>query len=112
VPEQLRPFYYAQVIGAILHYMRDPHRDRRRKTVLQIDEFGYLAQTESLAQLAATICKVARKYGLGLIAIDQNPGTPSWTAPTVASSLRMRRPRYCSTWTTCQRGRSARRSQI
>lgn len=75
VPEILRPFYYVQIIGAILRYMRDPRRDRSRKTLLQIDEFGYLTQVEALARLAATICKVARKYGIGLIAIDQNPGT-------------------------------------
>lgn len=73
--EELLPFYYAQAIGAINRYMRDPHRDRRRKTLLQIDEFGYLTQVESLAQLAAMICKVARKYGIGLVAIDQNPFT-------------------------------------
>jgi hypothetical protein len=75
VPEQLRPLYYAQAIGAILREMRNPHRNRRRKILLQIDEFGYLSQIESLAHLAATLCKVARKYGLGLIAIDQNPIT-------------------------------------
>lgn len=75
VPELLRPFYYVQIIGAILRYMRDPKRDRTRKTLLQIDEFGYLTQVEALARLAATICKVARKYGIGLVAIDQNPGT-------------------------------------
>ncbi len=75
VPEILRPFYYVQAIGAILRYMRDPRRDRSRKTLLQIDEFGYLTQVEALARLAATICKVARKYGIGLIAIDQNPIT-------------------------------------
>ena len=61
--------------GAILRYMRDPNRDRSRKTLLQIDEFGYLTQVEALARLAATICKVARKYGIGLVAIDQNPIT-------------------------------------
>lgn len=75
VPELLRPFYYTQTIGAILRYMRDPSRDRSRKTLLQIDEFGYLTQVEALARLAATICKVARKYGIGLVAIDQNPIT-------------------------------------
>ena len=75
VPEILRPFYYVQAIGAILRYMRDPRRDHSRKTLLQIDEFGYLTQVEALARLAATICKVARKYGIGLIAIDQNPIT-------------------------------------
>jgi hypothetical protein len=73
--EELLPFYYAQAIGAINRYMRDPARDRSRRTLLQIDEFGYLTQVEALAQLAATICKVARKYGIGLVAIDQNPAT-------------------------------------
>lgn len=75
VPELLRPFYYAQTIGAINRYMRDPRRDTRHKTLLLIDEFGYVTQIEALARLAAEICKVARKYGIGLVAIDQNPGT-------------------------------------
>ncbi|MFL5805521.1 MAG: hypothetical protein ACJ8CR_27760 [Roseiflexaceae bacterium] len=70
-----RPFFYLQIIGAILRFMRDPRRDRSRKTLLAIDEFGYVTQIEALARLAATICKVARKYGIGLIAIDQNPQT-------------------------------------
>jgi len=34
-----------------------------------------VTQVEALARLAAMICKVARKYGIGLIAIDQNPLT-------------------------------------
>ena len=75
VPEILRPLYYAMAIGAVLRYMRDPLRDKRRKTLLQIDEFGYLMQLEELAHLAATICKVARKYAIGLTVIDQNPLT-------------------------------------
>jgi len=75
VPELLRPFYYAQTIGAINRYMRDPKRDTRHRTLLLIDEFAYVTQIEALARLAAEICKVARKYGIGLVAIDQNPGT-------------------------------------
>jgi hypothetical protein len=75
VEELYRPFYYALAIGAIMRFMRDPTRDRRRKTMLQIDEFGHLTLVAALSQLAATICKVARKYGIGLIAIDQNPIT-------------------------------------
>jgi hypothetical protein len=75
VPTMYRPFFYLQIIGAILRFMRDPNRDRSRKTMLAIDEFGYVTQVESLARLAAMICKVARKYGIGLIAIDQNPLT-------------------------------------
>src|SRR6266540_156179 len=75
VPTMYRPFFYLQIIGAILRFMRDPNRDRSRKTMLAIDEFGYVTQVEALARLAAMICKVARKYGIGLIAIDQNPLT-------------------------------------
>ncbi|NTV65696.1 MAG: hypothetical protein HGA65_19485, partial [Oscillochloris sp.] len=75
IEELYRPLYYALTIGAILRFMRDPSRDRRRTTLLQIDEFGYLTQVEALGRLAATIAKVARKYGIGLIAIDQNPIT-------------------------------------
>jgi hypothetical protein len=73
-PEWL-PFYYAQVIGAINRYMRDSSRDCSIPTMLIIDEFGYAAQVESVARLAADICKVARKYGVGLMVIDQNPHT-------------------------------------
>lgn len=75
IEELFRPLYYALAIGAILRFMRDPGRDRRRPTMLQIDEFGYLTQVEALGRLAATIAKVARKYGIGLLAIDQNPAT-------------------------------------
>lgn len=75
IEELYRPLYYALTIGAILRFMRDPSRDRQRMTLLQIDEFGYLTQIEALGRLAATIAKVARKYGIGLIAIDQNPIT-------------------------------------
>ena len=53
-PEWL-PFYYAQVIGAINRYMRDPGRDRTRPTLLVIDEYGYASQIESVARLAADI---------------------------------------------------------
>lgn len=75
VPDLLRPFYYAQAIGAINRYMRDPGRDLRRRTLLIIDEFGYATQVQAVAQMAATICKVARKYGIALLVIDQNPHT-------------------------------------
>jgi hypothetical protein len=73
-PEWL-PFYYAQVIGAVNRFMRNPHRDRTTPTMLIIDEFGYAAQVESVARMAADICKVARKYGIGLMVVDQNPHT-------------------------------------
>ncbi|HEU5088239.1 MAG TPA: hypothetical protein VFT99_12365, partial [Roseiflexaceae bacterium] len=73
-PEWL-PFYYAQVIGAINRYMRDPRRDRSHPTLLVIDEYGYASQIESVARLAADICKVARKYGIGLLVVDQSPHT-------------------------------------
>jgi hypothetical protein len=73
-PEWL-PFYYAQVIGAVNRYMRDPNRDRSVPTLLIIDEFGYASQVESVARMAGDICKVARKYGIGLMVVDQNPHT-------------------------------------
>jgi hypothetical protein len=75
VPVLLRPFYYAQAIGAILRYMRDPLRDRSRRTLLIIDEFGYVTQVQAVAAMAAGIAKVARKYGIALMVIDQNPHT-------------------------------------
>ena len=55
---------------------RDPNRDRSRKTMLAIDEFGYVTQVEALARLAAMICKVARKYGIGLIAKGYEEAVP------------------------------------
>ena len=75
VPELMRPFYYAQAIGAINRYMRDPTRDLSRRTLLIIDEFGYVTQVQAVAAMAATISKVARKYGIALMTIDQNPHT-------------------------------------
>jgi hypothetical protein len=75
VPALLRPFYYLQAIGAINRYLRRPGRDRRRKIFLQIDEFGYAAQTEEVGRLAADLCKTARKYGVGVMLVDQNPLT-------------------------------------
>jgi hypothetical protein len=75
VPEILLPFYYLQAIGAIHRYLRQPGRDRRRKIFLEIDEFGYAAQVEAVARLAVEICKTARKYGCGIVLVDQNPLT-------------------------------------
>nr|PZN26943.1 MAG: hypothetical protein DIU80_12710 [Chloroflexota bacterium] len=75
VPSQWLPFYYAQAVGAINRFMRDPRRDGSRRTLLIIDEFGLASQVESVGRLAADICKVARKYGIGLLAVDQNPAT-------------------------------------
>jgi hypothetical protein len=75
VPEIMLPFYYLQAIGAINRYLRLPGRDKRRKIFLEIDEFGYAAQVEAVARLAVEICKTARKYGCGIVLVDQNPLT-------------------------------------
>ena len=75
VPEILLPFYYLQAIGAINRYLRQHGRDTRRKIFLEIDEFGYAAQVEAVARLAVEICKTARKYGCGIVLVDQNPLT-------------------------------------
>ena len=75
VPETLRPFYYGQAVGAINRYMRDPYRDVRRRTLLMLDEFHYITRTEAVARMAAEIAKVARKYGIAVVAADQNPAT-------------------------------------
>jgi hypothetical protein len=75
VPETLRPFYYGQAVGAINRYMRDPYRDVRRRTLLVLDEFHYITRTEAVARMAAEIAKVARKYGIAVVAVDQNPAT-------------------------------------
>ncbi|WP_129676633.1 VirB4 family type IV secretion system protein [Candidatus Chloroploca sp. Khr17] len=75
VPELLRPFYYLQAIGAIHRYLRLPGRDRQRKIFLEIDEFGYASQVEEVVRLAHAISKTARKYGCGIVLVDQNPST-------------------------------------
>src|SRR6185369_4222908 len=75
VPEILLPFYYLQAIGAINRYLRQHGRDTRRKIFLEIDEFGYAAQVDAVARLAVEICKTARKYGCGIVLVDQNPLT-------------------------------------
>jgi hypothetical protein len=72
---ELLPFYYAQAVGAVNRFMRDPRRDPRQRTLLIIDEYGYAAQVEAVGRLAAEICKVARKFGIGLMVVDQNPST-------------------------------------
>lgn len=74
VPENLRAFFYGQAVGAIFRYMRDPLRPLT-PTLLLIDEFYLVAQTESVARMAAELAKVARKYKIGLIPVDQNPTT-------------------------------------
>ncbi len=75
VPETLRAFYYGQAVGAINRFMRDPHRDLSRPTLLLIDEFHYVTKTEAVARMAAEIAKVARKYRLAVVPVDQNPAT-------------------------------------
>jgi hypothetical protein len=72
---ELLAFFYAQIIGAVYRDMRDPQRDRARKTYLVIDEFGLAAQVEAVGQLAATMSKVSRKFGYAMVVVDQNPTT-------------------------------------
>lgn len=73
--KELLPFFYAEIIGFVYRYMRDGARDRRRPTLLIVDEFGLASKIEAVGQLAATITKVARKYRLALVCADQNPHT-------------------------------------
>lgn len=73
--EELLALYYSQVIGAVYRFMRDPLRDRSRRTLLIIDEYGIAARVRTTEQLAVTLAKTARKFGLGLITVDQSPGT-------------------------------------
>ncbi len=75
VPERQRGFYYAHMVGAFNRFMRDPRRDVTHRTIFMMDEFHYITRVEAVARLAAEICKVARKYGIGLVAVDQNPST-------------------------------------
>lgn len=73
--KSLLPFRYAHIIGSIYRYMRNPKRDRRRPTLLIIDEFGLASRIEAVGKLAETITRVARKYGLALLLADQTPNT-------------------------------------
>lgn len=75
VPEHRRAFCYSSMVGAFNRYMRDPRRDVQHRTLFLMDEFHYITRVESVARLAADICKVARKYGVGLMPVDQNPST-------------------------------------
>lgn len=75
VPETFLAFFYGQAVGAVYRYMRDPSRDTSRPTLFIIDEFYLVTQTDSVASMAATLAKVARKYKIALMPADQNPGT-------------------------------------
>ncbi|MBC8161316.1 MAG: hypothetical protein H7Z42_08860, partial [Roseiflexaceae bacterium] len=75
VPEQRRAFYYAHMVGAFNRFMRDPRRDVTHRTLFLMDEFHYITRVEAVARLAADVSKVARKYGVGLMPVDQNPQT-------------------------------------
>lgn len=75
VQETYLAFFYGQAVGAVYRYMRDPYRDTSRPTLFIIDEFYLVTQTESVGNMAATLAKVARKYKIGLLPADQNPGT-------------------------------------
>ncbi|MBP1466733.1 hypothetical protein EYB53_013535 [Candidatus Chloroploca sp. M-50] len=73
IPPTSRVLASLLFLDGVLHFMRDPQRDLSRPTLLLIDEFGYLARIEAFARVAAEISKVARKYSLGLVAVDQSP---------------------------------------
>jgi hypothetical protein len=80
VPDIWRTVFYSHALGAVLRFARDPQRLARdkqlgRKTYLLIDEFGYLTRVAEVGRLAAQIAKTARKYHIGLLAVDQNPST-------------------------------------
>ena len=80
VPDIWRTVFYSHALGAVLRFARNPQRlarDRQlgRKTYLLIDEFGYLTRVAEVGRLAAQIAKTARKYLIGLLAVDQNPST-------------------------------------
>jgi hypothetical protein len=82
VPKTLQAFFYGQCVGAINRYMHDPRRDRRRPTLLVIDEYHLVARTESVARMAAELAKFARKHRIAVMPADQNPITflgEKWT---------------------------------
>lgn len=65
--------YYAQAIGTIFRYMRSTRRDRTRKTLMVVDELGLASRIATVSQMAVTLSKVARKYGMALVTADQLP---------------------------------------
>ena len=82
VPKPLQAFFYGQCVGAVNRYMTDPRRDRRRPTLLLIDEYHLVARTESVARMAAELAKFARKHRIAVMPADQNPITflaEKWT---------------------------------
>jgi len=82
VPRPLQAFFYGQCVGAVNRYMHDPRRDRRRPTLLLIDEYHMVARTESVARMAAELAKFARKHRIAVMPVDQNPVTflgEKWT---------------------------------
>ena len=82
VPKPLQAFFYGQCVGAVNRYMNDPRRDRRRPTLLLIDEYHMVARTESVARMAAELAKFARKHRIAVMPVDQNPITflqEKWT---------------------------------
>lgn len=82
VPRPLQAFFYGQCVGAVNRYMHDPRRDRRRPTLLVIDEYHMVARTESVARMAAELAKFARKHRIAVMPVDQNPVTflgEKWT---------------------------------
>ena len=82
VPKPLQAFFYGQCVGAVNRFMTDPRRDRRRPTLLLIDEYHLVARTESVARMAAELAKFARKHRIAVMPADQNPITflqEKWT---------------------------------
>jgi hypothetical protein len=82
VPKPLQAFFYGQCVGAVNRFMTDPRRDRRRPTLLLIDEYHLVARTESVARMAAELAKFARKHRIAVMPADQNPVTflnEKWT---------------------------------
>lgn len=73
VPAANRVLVALLFMDGVQQFMRDPTRDVSRPTALLIDEFAYMARIKAFAEVASEITKVARKYGMALVAVDQSP---------------------------------------
>jgi len=69
VPDIWLSFFYLEALNAVWRYART--RPRGRNIFLMIDEFGHASQNEAVAHAAWVIAKTARKYGLGIVLVDQ-----------------------------------------
>jgi hypothetical protein len=90
IPDELRPFYYGQALGALSRYVHDPRR-RERKLIAAIDEFKYLSAVRSLESFAALAARTWRTRNAAIWTLDQTAhtylGLPGHENPTGRSLI-------------------------